>query len=188
MAGRRALAKAVRVAKRKAILAMAHDNATGAQKPTTRHVCAEESRTALQRLLDAKKLTVKQERGLRTYGALVRAAEMSGAVGLTSCLGALDRVDGGGGSGEIGGSWETAEWIAASTVRLTKARAAMGNQPGDIELDAARAMVLTCDLVAGKGLHPRDITKDQREQAQLESALRIAGDLLAKHFDREHGH
>ena len=142
----------------------------------------EAPKTALQRLVERKALTAKQYRGLRDYGVLVRAAALADAHSMPSCLGALDRVDGSGSAGGFDQSFETAKWIADSRAALEIARMKLGCDPLDMELDAARAMVIACDLVAGRGVHPREITKDQREQAQIESGLRIAGDILARHF------
>lgn len=165
----------------------AKSNAAAPEGPKLKTKAEDAPKTALQRLKDRQALSAKQERGLRLYGALVRAVGLSGANGLSSCLGALERVDGGGSimGAASAQAMQTAEWIADSNAKLERARQALGYRPDDTELDAARAMVIACDLVAGKGVNPREITKDQREQAEIESGLRIAGDLLSKHFDAE---
>lgn len=158
---------------------------SGATQPTTqaaRQEAAESHETTLQLLVAKQRLTRRQEFALRWYGVAYRHATMPPG-DLASCLGNLDRVDRSG-SADTGapGRSMTAEWLAECRREYSTARSILGVDVTDFELDALVGTVIACDLIAGRDLHPRDVTTDQRQQAELESSIRLAGDLLGKRW------
>lgn len=124
----------------------------------------------IQWLASKNRLNRMQRRALEAYGARYRLDVMGGGDSLKS---SLDDMPRGGGVGIPETCLETAAWIASAKKELAGARAALGFNT---------AMVATCDLVAGQGLRPREITTNQAETGEIETTLRIAGDLLYSHF------
>ena len=80
---------------------------------------------------------------------------------------------GGAGTGEGGRpAADDAAWIADCRGELAAARAALlGHE----------ALIGVLDLVCGGGQRPREISTDQRESEQLETALRLGLDMLGRH-------
>lgn len=126
--------------------------------------------SGLEWLSAKNRLSRAQRRALEAYGLRYRLSVMEGADALRSCLDITPR---GGAGGVPTTPTETAAWIAKGRAELCAARSA---------LDHHAAKIAVCDLIAGRGLSPRDITKDQIEGAEIETTLRLAGDELHKHF------
>jgi hypothetical protein len=127
-------------------------------------------------LLGRGRITGRQADAGRTYGMLYRTSLITGAAALKSCLDDSPRGSGGGGLPTT--ELAAAEWIAESRMRLAAARAAIGHHDG---------MTATLDLVCGRGLHPREITTVQRQTEEIETTLRLALDLLGRHFREKPG-
>ena len=105
----------------------------------------------------------------RWYGMLWRTAQISsGPVRVVDLL-----SSGGAGTGEGGRpAADDAAWIADCRGELAAARAALlGHE----------ALIGVLDLVCGGGQRPREISTDQRESEQLETALRLGLDMLGRH-------
>jgi len=123
--------------------------------------------------LQAKgRVTRPQAAAGRRYGALYRTSLISGAASLRSCLD-IQEVRGGGRAVIPKDDFEAAVWIADAKAQLAGAQAALSWHTG---------MILACDMICGRGLRPREILEAQRDTEQLETALRLALDLLIRHF------
>jgi hypothetical protein len=131
--------------------------------------------TGLGWLLAKKRITPDQARAGARYGELFRAASIGGGEPLRSCLDDSVRGSGGTGQGAADSAAINMAWIADATAALTAARHAVGFHEG---------MVTALDLICGRGLRPRDISQLTREVDQIETALRLALDLLIGHFQR----
>jgi hypothetical protein len=121
------------------------------------------------------RLTAGQAWAGRTYGALVRTAALSDGASLKSFLDLRPAGGGGGGGlppGDLGGT----EWVIECRRRLARAQAALSWHSG---------MIASLGLICGQGLHPREITTVQRETEQIETALRLALDILRTHWAQE---
>lgn len=127
--------------------------------------------TGIAWLLEKKRISPRQAAAGERFGALYRAANMEGGEPLRSCL---DISPGGGGGLGLPPTSTAAEWIAAARAELVLAYAAIGWHDG---------LVASCELICGHGQRPREISTVQRETEEIENGLRIALDLLAKHFD-----
>ncbi|MDR3514064.1 MAG: hypothetical protein P4L73_20705 [Caulobacteraceae bacterium] len=122
-------------------------------------------------LLSRGRITGRQADAGRIYAMLWRTAQISGSAALRSCL---DDTPRGSGAGAIPTTdLAAAEWIAEARMRLVDAQVALGHHVG---------MVATVDLICGRGLRPRQITTVQRESEEIETTLRVALDLLERHF------
>ena len=128
--------------------------------------------TGLGWLLAKGRISPRQVRAGETFGALFRAAIIGGEDSLRSCLNIS--VSGGGSSagGASPDAWSTAQWIAECRERLRRACDRLPHE----------GMVMACELICGHGLRPREITPVQRDAEQIETALRMALDVLDKHF------
>lgn len=124
-------------------------------------------------LLGRQRISRAQADTGRTYGMLYRAAKIDGAAALRSCLDFSPR--GGGGVGLPPLDLGAAEWVADCRRRLDDAQAVLGFHSG---------MIAALDLVCGRGFRPREITTVQRETEEIETSLRLALDLLGRHFRR----
>lgn len=129
-------------------------------------------RFGLDWMLNRKKITQQQARDGRRYGEDYRAAQIDGLVPLRSCLG--DNIGGGGGIG-----LPPAAAASDARQRLSGAHAALSYQSD---------LIAACDLICGKEKTPWDVIRmnggTQREAEQLVTTLRIALDILGKHYRR----
>lgn len=138
-----------------------------ARKPRAK---IERAMTGLQWLATKNRLSRDQKRAGDEYGQWYRLAVMEGADSLKSCL---DVMPTGSGDGVPTFPAGAATWIADGRKKLLEARAAIGFHVG---------MVAVCDLICGRGFHPREITPTQREAEEIETTLRLALDLIVSHF------
>jgi len=131
------------------------------------------------------RLNGRQAGALRKYGGIFRTAQISSATSIRSCIALLGRVSGGEAPGGPTSMLEAEAWIAESRIALARARSdGLGEH---VE------MIAICDMVAGRGMAPREIFRDselsdaqvQRAADEVETTLRVAGDLLARHFELE---
>jgi hypothetical protein len=110
----------------------------------------------------------------RTYGMLWRTAQIADGTPIAAVD--LDAVRGGGGGPAPQSANDNTAWIADSRARLWRAHLALHDH---------EAMVATLGLICGAGMRPREISPVQRESEQIETALRLALDILVEHFKRE---
>jgi hypothetical protein len=129
--------------------------------------------TGLDFLQSRNRISPRQARAGREYGLYWRNAQVTSAESLRSCLAQVERVSGGSGASGPASDLESAEWIVECRTKLTEARAMLGFHT---------ELIATLDLICGRGVRPREITTVQRETEEIETALRLALDMLAKHF------
>lgn len=130
--------------------------------------------SGLEWLAMKNRISKRQRVAGELYGQRYRLEVMEGAESLRSCLEVMDRVDGGTGGGLPTSQHETLAWMIEGRKQLLTARAALGFHDG---------MILACDLICGRGQTPRELTQNQRDTEEIETTLRLALDLLAKHFE-----
>lgn len=128
--------------------------------------------SGLEALASKGKINGDQRFNLERYGRLYRIAAIEDGAALKSSLADLESA-----RGAIGGGLPTlenyADVIARGRQDLAGARAALGFHAD---------LILACDMVCGRGLTPQEITAVRTEIVELETSLRLAGDMLAKHF------
>lgn len=107
------------------------------------------------------RLTPKQVHAGQRYGKLVEIME-AGQIG--SCM-ALPEVR------TSGRKLSPTDAKAWARVKLTEARAAVGEHPG---------LVFALDQICGLGRRPREVTTDQRASERLEDRLGVGLDLLIR--------
>ena len=129
--------------------------------------------TGLEALAGKGKLNGSQRFNLERYGRLYRISAIEDGAALRSSLADLESA-----RGSVGGGLPTmdnyASVIAQGREDLLAARSALS-----FHVD----LILACDMVCGRGLTPQEITAVRTEMVELETSLRLAGDMLAKHFD-----
>jgi hypothetical protein len=113
-----------------------------------------------------------QVRDGERYGRDYRLSLLEGGVSLKSSLD-IDGVFGGGKGGGLPAGVDYSGEIIAAREQLALARAAVGFHD---------AMILALDLVCGRQQTPGEITKIQREREEIETSLRLALDLIGKHY------
>lgn len=129
-------------------------------------------RLGLTWLHQKKRITLEQRLAGQTYGRDYRIDAISGMEPIKSNMD-IAAGAGLGGSVSTGGIGPRAETDSAARSRLAEARAALAHQPD---------MVLACDLICGRELTPREINPDQRIADRMEQSLKIALDILARHY------
>lgn len=141
--------------------------------PQSRAAAAIRRQTGLEWLRSKGRISDREfQAGLR-YGSLVRISMLEGDALIKSCLD-TDGVRGAGtplAPGKIDAA--AAAWKLEATQDLAAARAAMGFHAG---------MIAACDLICGRGDTAREISKVQREAEEIENGLRIALQILVKHW------
>jgi hypothetical protein len=136
-----------------------------------KHAPPDDGLSYLQR---KNRLSPEQAEAGRIYRTMYRTASIEGTGALKSCLAGLDSAVGGGGAGGLPtSSLEEAEWIAECRAQLATAR-------GVLQWD--EDLINLVDLICGRGLKPSEISDARRETEQIETALRVALDLLRRHF------
>jgi hypothetical protein len=120
------------------------------------------------------RISASQAQAGRTYGVLVRTAALTDGASIRSFLDI--RPAGGGASGLPQGDLWGQAWVTECRWRLARAQAA---------LNYHTAMIATLGLICGQGLHPREISIVQRETDQIETALRLALDMLIAHWEEQ---
>ena len=167
------LARAAEAARVEAPIALAPAGAEVINVDATRRAF-EPRDDGLDLLRSKGRVTAPQLKAGREYGMLFRTASIEGGpIGVVD----LNSVGGGGGAGgSSAGELRNLEWIADCRARLLKARSALFHHT---------EMIAVVDLICGRGMRPREITTVQRETEQIETALRLALDVLAKHFQDE---
>lgn len=130
--------------------------------------------TGIECLAGRGKIDGRQRFSLERYGRLFRIASIEDGAALRSSIAELESA-----GGSVGGGLPTMENYANVLARgrqdLESARAVLSFQS---------ALITACDLICGKGRTPQEITEVRTEQVELETSLRLAGDLLARHFDQ----
>ncbi len=126
----------------------------------------------LSMLRSKERLTAVQAQAGRTYGALYRAAALPDGAAIRSFLDLRPRGCGSAAPAPLVGS----EWVSECRWRLAKAQAVLCWHSG---------MIAALGLICGQGLHPREISTVQREAEQIETALRLALDMLVAHWRDE---
>lgn len=133
-------------------------------------------RLGLTWLWQKKRITLQQRTAGQTYGVDYRLDAVSGMEPIGSHLAQA--------AASVGGSAGTrlhmpkAEFHAEARDRLNAARAALSFQTD---------LVLACDMICGREMTPREINPDQRQADRLEQSLRIALDILVRHYSEHRG-
>lgn len=130
--------------------------------------------SGIDQLAGRGKLDQRQRHSLERYGRLFRIAGIEDGAALRSCLGDIEGSRGAAGGG-IPSMENYTALIAQVREDLASARAAMNFQIG---------LIIACDEVCGRQKTPQEITDVRSEQLEIEVSLRLAGDLLARHFQQ----
>ena len=147
-----------------------------ARSPTTTHHRREDG---LDMLLHKGRITRPQADAGRWYGAIWRADQLAGDAPIRAVD--LAGAGGGGAGGAAAPELELdhAIWIADSRAFLGQARQALGDH---------EEMIAVLNLICGAGMHPREITTQQRATEQIETALRLGLDIILRRFPAEIRH
>lgn len=141
--------------------------------PRSRPAAAKLSQTGLEWLHSKGRISDREFQAGRRYGSLVRISLLEGDALIKSCLD-TDGVRGAGTPtfpGKIDAT--AAAWKHQAVQELAAARAALGFHTG---------MIAACDLICGRGDKAREISSIQREAEEIENGLRIALQILVKHW------
>lgn len=128
--------------------------------------------SGLECLAGRGKVDGRQRFALERYGRLYRIAGIEDGAALKSSLADLDGVRG------AGGGLPTLENYADVITRCREALAG-----ARAELSFQTGLIIACDLVCGRTMTTNEITDVRTEVVELETSLRLAGDLLARHFE-----
>lgn len=167
IAAKRRAKKASRV-----ISAATYPLAQPAAKPSTEATVSRfREKTGLEWLESKNKITARQKSSGKRYGEDYRIVQVAGLEPLRSCLNDMP------GGGDGGGGLSLATYELEAKERLAGAHSALSYHP---------EMTLACDLICGRDMTPWEVIArhggNQRDAERLQHTLRIALDLLAKHY------
>jgi hypothetical protein len=133
------------------------------------HSIAPRDADGLRMLLGKNRITPAQYRAGEFYGTLWRTAQISGGPARVQDL---SRASAGGGGDAPAGD-EGAAWVADCREQLAHLNEYLAGDEDD-------ALIAIMEMICGAGMRPREITSVQRETEQIEAALRVALDLVAR--------
>lgn len=129
--------------------------------------------TGLEWLARLGQLQPEEVRAGERYGRDYRFAAMEGGAQLRSSLDMDGREEAPAGGGGLPSVSDCSWMIAEARIDLARAHAALGQHEG---------MILSCDLICGQHFTAREIASPQREAEQIVNSLRLALQLLVRHY------